>query len=423
MTVFPALSAPGLPRVQLPVADPAFIQNPYPLLTELREGQPAFLDPHLNRVVLTRHAGISAVLRDRRFGRSALHRYSRDELGWPPPDPAQAQFDAFNGNHMLDSEPPKHTRLRSLVGLAFTPRRVERLQPRIEAILARQLRGLGAGGAFDLVADYAEPLPVTVIAELLGVPPEHRAMLRPWSAAIVRLYEPSAGPQAQADAERAVQDFSALLRDLGGQRRRQPQDDLITALVQAEQAGDRLSEQELIDTCILLLNAGHEASVNGLAAGVLALLRQPEHWDALVAAAPHEDSLPIFRRATEELLRFDTPLPMFERIVLEPLELHGAALYPGDRVSLLYASGNRDPRRFDQPGALNLNRDPNPHLTFGLGIHYCLGAPLARLELALSLRALCRTLPGLRLANADEPGQYTGGFVIRGLARLDVVTA
>ncbi len=422
MTASPALSVPGLPRVQLPVADPAFVQNPYPLLTELREGQPAFLDPHLNRVVLTRHAGISAVLRDRRFGRSALHRYSRDELGWPPPDPAQAQFDAFNGNHMLDSEPPKHTRLRSLVGLAFTPRRVERLQPRIVALLDRQLRGLGASGAFDLVADYAEPLPVTVIAELLGVPPEHRAMLRPWSAAIVRLYEPSAGPQAQADAEIAVQDFSALLRDLSRQRRRQPQDDLITALVQAEQAGDRLSEQELIDTCILLLNAGHEASVNGLAGGVLALLRQPEHhWDALVAAALHENSLPIFRRATEELLRFDTPLPMFERIVLEPLELHGAALKPGDRVSLLYASGNRDPRKFDQPDALNLNRDPNPHLTFGLGLHYCLGAPLARLELALSLRALCRTLPGLRLANPDEPGQYTGGFVIRGLARLDVV--
>lgn len=410
-----------LPHIRLPVTDPAFVQNPYPLLAELRETTPVFFDPGMNRVVLTRYADISAVLRDKRFGRSALHRYSRDELGWPPPDPAQQHFDAFNGNHLLDSEPPKHTRLRSLVGLAFTPRRVEGLQERIEAILAGQLRGLGQEGAFDLVADYAEPLPVTVIAELLGVPPTDRALLRPWSAAIVRLYEPSADSLAQAEAERAVLDFSALLRELSGQRRRQPQDDLITALVGAEQDGDRLSEQELIDTCILLLNAGHEASVNGLAAGVLALLRQREHWDALVAAAPREDSLPLFRRAAEELLRFDTPLPMFERIALESMELHGAALKPGDRVSLLYASGNRDPRKFDVPGALNLNRDPNPHLTFGLGIHYCLGAPLARLELALSLRALCRALPDLRLKHADEPGQYTGGFVIRGLARLDVV--
>ncbi|MBB6017988.1 cytochrome P450 [Deinococcus radiopugnans] len=415
------MSPPNLPVFRLPVTDPAFVQNPYPLLAELRETTPVFFDPGMNRVVLTRYADISAVLRDKRFGRSALHRYSRDELGWPPPDPAQQHFDAFNGNHLLDSEPPKHTRLRSLVGLAFTPRRVEGLQKRIEAILAGQLRGLGEAGAFDLVADYAEPLPVTVIAELLGVPPTDRALLRPWSAAIVRLYEPSADSLAQAEAERAVLDFSALLRELSGQRRRQPQDDLITALVGAEQDGDRLSEQELIDTCILLLNAGHEASVNGLAAGVLALLRQREHWDALVAAAPREDSLPLFRRAAEELLRFDTPLPMFERIALESMELHGAALKPGDRVSLLYASGNRDPRKFDVPGALNLNRDPNPHLTFGLGIHYCLGAPLARLELALSLRALCRALPDLRLKHADEPGQYTGGFVIRGLARLDVV--
>lgn len=415
------MSAPNLPVFRLPVTDPAFVQNPYPLLAELRETTPVFFDPSMNRVVLTRHADISSVLRDKRFGRSALHRYSRDELGWPPPDPAQQHFDAFNGNHLLDSEPPKHTRLRSLVGLAFTPRRVEGLQKRIEAILAGQLRGLGEAGGFDLVADYAEPLPVTVIAELLGVPPTDRTLLRPWSAAIVRLYEPSADSLAQAEAERAVLDFSALLRELSGQRRRHPQDDLITALVGAEQDGDRLSEQELIDTCILLLNAGHEASVNGLAAGVLALLRQREHWDALVAAAPREDSLPLFRRAAEELLRFDTPLPMFERIALESMELHGAALKPGDRVSLLYASGNRDPRKFDVPGALNLNRDPNPHLTFGLGIHYCLGAPLARLELALSLRALCRALPDLRLKHADEPGQYTGGFVIRGLARLDVV--
>ncbi|MBZ9714317.1 cytochrome P450 [Deinococcus multiflagellatus] len=411
---------PGLPTFTLPLEDPAFLRDPYPLLAELRAWAPAFYDPGMGRVVLTRHAEISAALRDRRLGRSALHRYSRDELGWPPPDPRQANFDAFNSNHLLDSEPPKHTRLRSLVQLAFTPRRVEALQARIEAILDEQVRGLGARGPFDLVADYAEPLPVTVIAELLGVPEAERHALRPWSAAIVKLYEPAPTAADQAEAERAVLDFSALLRELVAQRRAQPQDDLITALVQAEEAGDRLTEQELIDTCILLLNAGHEASVNGLSAGVLALLRQREHWDALVAAAQDEDSLPVFRRAIEELLRFDTPLPMFERIVLDPLTLAGAELKPGERVALLYASANRDPEKFEAPDDLRLNRDPNPHLTFGLGIHYCLGAPLARLELALSLRALCRTLPGLRLLDPHEPGQYTGGFVIRGLARLDV---
>ncbi len=411
----------GLPEFALPVTDPAFVQDPYPLLARLRAELPVFRDPEMNRVVLTRHADISAALRDKRLGRSALHRYSRDELGWPLPDPRQAHFDAFNANHLLDSEPPKHTRLRSLVSLAFTPRRVERLMPRIEEILEAQLRGLGDGGPFDLVSRYAEPLPVTVIAELLGVPEEDRAGLRPWSAAIVRLYEPSASAQAQAEAEQAVLDFSALIRRLAGERRAAPRDDLITALVQAEEGGDRLSEQELVDACILLLNAGHEASVNGLAAGVLALLRRREHWEALVAAASHPDSLPVFRVAVEELLRYDTPLPLFERIVLEPMTLHGAELRPGDRLSLLYASGNRDEQKFAHPDELLLDRDPNPHLTFGLGIHYCLGAPLARLELALSLRALCRALPGLRLTDPEAPARYTGGFVIRGLERLDVV--
>lgn len=409
----------SVPTRTLPVSDPAFVRDPYPLLAQLRADAPVFVDPALDRVVLTRHADISAALRDRRLGRSALHRYSRDELGWPRPDPAQANFDAFNSNHLLDSEPPKHTRLRSLVGLAFTPRRVEALQGRIEALLAAQLDGLREQGSFDLVSAYAEPLPVTVIAELLGVPEEHRAQLRPWSAAIVKLYEPSAGAAEQAAAEQAVLDFSALLRELAAERRAEPRDDLITALVQVEQDGDRLSAQELIDTCILLLNAGHEASVNGLSAGVQALLRDRRHWETLVQAAPHEGSLPVFRRAVEELLRFDTPLPMFERIVLDPVTLGGAALNPGDRVALLYASGNRDPQRFDAPDELRLDRDPNPHLTFGLGIHYCLGAPLARLELAMSLRALCRALPDLQLGGPDA-AQYTGGFVIRGLDRLTV---
>ncbi|MFC3834647.1 MULTISPECIES: cytochrome P450 [Deinococcus] len=409
-----------LPQVTLPVTDPAFVRDPYPTLAELRRTAPAVYDPHLNRVVLTRHADIGSVLRDRRFGRSALHRYSRDELGWPLPDPRQATFDAFNSNHLLDSEPPKHTRLRSLVQLAFTPRRVEALQERIEAMLAAQLGTLRGTGSFDLVSAYAEPLPVAVIAELLGVPEAERHHLRPWSAAIVKLYEPTATPQDQDAAERAVQEFSALLRELRAQRRRDPQDDLITALAHASDGGDRLSEQELVDTAILLLNAGHEASVNGLSAGTLALLRRPHLWRTLVQAAGQDGSLPVFRTAVEELLRFDTPLPMFERIVLEPLTLHGADLHPGDRVALLYASGNRDAAAFDRPDEVDLTRQPNPHLTFGLGIHYCLGAPLARLELALSLRALCRALPELRLCDPDELGQYTGGFVIRGLARLDV---
>ena len=409
-----------LPEIALPLHDAAFVADPYPLLARLRQQTPVAYDPALNRVVLSRYADIAGVLRDKRFGRSALHRYSRDELGWPPADPRQANFDSFNDNHLLDSEPPKHTRLRGLLQLAFTPRRVEGLQGRIEDILARQIEHLGR--EFDLVAEYAEPLPVTVIAELLGVPEEARPLLRPWSAAIVRMYEPEKTPEIQAEAERAVLDFSELLRELVAQRRVKPQDDLLTALVEVEQGGDKLTEKELIDTAILLLNAGHEASVNGLAAGVLALLRDRQHWETLVRAAKSEDSLPFFRRAVEELLRYDTPLPMFERIALERVELGGAVLQAGDKVALLYASGNRDPEKFERADQIVLERDPNPHLTFGLGIHYCLGAPLARLELAQSLRALCRTLPDLHLAQPEQTPHYTGGFVIRGLGKLEVAS-
>ncbi|RJF71395.1 cytochrome P450 [Deinococcus cavernae] len=408
----------SLPQRTLPLSDPAFVADPYPLLAQWREETAAFFDPGLDRVVLTRHADISALLRDKRFGRSVLHRYSRDELGWPPPDPRQVNFDAFNDNHVLDSEPPKHTRLRGLLQLAFTPRRVEGLTPRIQVILADRLRALG--DTFDLVAEYAEPLPVTVIAELLGVPHEWREQLRPWSAAIVKMYEPDKTPQDQANAERAVLDFSAHLQELLNERRRTPANDLITALSQVESEGERLTEKELIDTCILLLNAGHEASVNGLSAGILALMRRRDRWNELVEWAQEPGSLPKFKLAVDELLRFDTPLPMFERIALEPMTLFGHEVKAGERVALLYASGNRDPRRFEQPDELRLTREPNPHLTFGLGIHYCLGAPLARLELALSLQALCRTFPNLRLVN--ETPEYTGGFVIRGLARLPVST-
>ncbi|AZI41582.1 cytochrome P450 [Deinococcus psychrotolerans] len=407
---------PALPT--LPLTDPAFVQNPYSLLEKLRDTTPIFYDAAIKQTVFLRYDDISGILRDKRFGRTLTHLYSRDELGWPPPDPAQAHFDAFNGNHMLDSEGAKHTRLRSLVGKAFTPRRVETLQPRIEAMLEEYLAQLGP--RFDVVADYAEPLPVRVIAELLGVPEAERGLLRPWSAAIVKLYEPSYSADQQAEAEHAVVEFSALIRRLAVQRRAEPKDDLITALVQVEDGGQKLSESELTDTCILLLNAGHEASVNGLSAGVLALLRQPEKWAELVEAAQSENSLPIFRTAVEELLRFDTPLPMFERYVLEDLEWNGTPLKMGDQVALIYASGNRDPRRFEKPDELRLTRDPNPHLTFGLGKHYCLGAPLARLELALSLRALVRHAPKLRLTDATAAPEYVGGFVIRGLSRLDV---
>ena len=399
---------------------PDFIFDPYPLLTELREQTPIFWEPRWRKLFFTRYEDIAFLLRDKRLGRSMLHILSREELGWPPPDPRLTAFNQFQNHIVMEQEPPDHSRLRGLVSKAFTPQRVEGMRAKITAIVNRLLAQVQANGQMDLLRDFAEPLPVTVIAELLGVPEAYRQQLRPWSAAIVKMYEVNTSDaQAQA-AEQAVTDFSNLLRVLADERRRQPQDDLITALVQAEEQGDRLTEAELIANCIFLLNAGHEASVNGLTGGMLALFRNPDQLHLLKAAA-QQDNAPLFRTAVEELLRYDTPLPLFERWVLQDFTYNGVELKRGTEVALLYASGNRDPRRFPLADHLDVTRSDNPHLTFGLGTHYCLGAPLARLELQVALETLLRRLPTLQLAIPDQHVQYNGGFVIRGLSALPVL--
>jgi unspecific monooxygenase len=401
----------------LKLNDLEFVYDPYPVLAELRETLPTFYDPVWKKVFFTRYADIAALLRDRRLGRSILHVLSRDELGWPPPNPLTRDFDRFQTHHMLDNEPPKHTRLKGLMLKAFTPARSEALRGKVLAIVDGLIDRVEGRGRMDLLADFAEPIPVTVIAELLGVPEADRAQLRPWSAAIVKLYELDyTDDQAQA-ANQAVVEFSDYIRRLAADRRRAPADDLISALVQVEEAGQSLSEEELVANCILLLNAGHEATVNGTTAGFLALHRNPGQMGAARTAAASGDH-GFFVTAVEELLRYDTPLPMFERWVLEDLEIGGVRLRRGVEVGLLYASGNRDPRRFRNPETLDLGRRDNPHLTFGLGIHYCIGAPLARIELQVAYERLLARLPRLRLA--VEPVAYTGGFVIRGVRALPV---
>jgi cytochrome P450 len=411
----------ALPHIALGARDPAFVRDPYPRLAQLRETTPVFYDPELDRVFLTRYDDVSNTLRSRRFGTSILHVLSRDELGWPPPDPRQADFDRFEDNHLLSNEPPKHTRLRALVGKAFTPRRVENLRDRVAAIVDDTLAALGDRGTFDLVHDVAEPLPVIMICELLGVGAEHRDALRAWSAAIVKLYELDHTPEQQRAANDAVVAFSAFLCGIVAQRRREPGDDLITALTGVEESGETLTEDELIGTCILLLNAGHEATVNGTSSAIISLMRHRDRWDAFCAAARSGD-YPFLKTAIEELLRFDTPLPCFERWVLEDTEIGGVLLERGMRVAMLYASANRDPRKFAAPDRIDLTRDPNPHVTFGLGIHFCLGAPLARLELQIALPALARRFPDMHLADEGAPLAYGSGFVIRGVQRLPVRT-
>ncbi|AQA13091.1 cytochrome P450 [Streptomyces malaysiensis] len=398
---------------EAPVFDPwrpSFVADPYPAYAELREGGRAHWFEPSRQWLIPRHADVSALLRDRRLGRTYLHRFSHEEFGRTAPPPEHEPFHTLNDHGMLDLEPPDHTRLRRLVSKAFTPRTVEALVPTIQRLAGELVDSFVASGGGDLIAAVAEPLPVAVIAEMLGIPPADRPALRPWSAEICGMYELSPSEETARRAVRASVEFSAYLRGLIDERRKSPGDDLISGLIAAYDEGDRLTEQEMISTCVLLLNAGHEATVNSTGNGWWALFRHPEQLAALRA-----DPDALLPTAVDELLRFDTPLQLFERWVLEDIEVGGTVIPRGGEVALLFGSANRDPARFDRPDDLDLSRADNPHVSFGAGIHYCLGAPLARLELMASFGALLREAPGMRLVREPERGT---NFVIRGLREL-----
>ncbi|MCQ6252449.1 cytochrome P450 [Streptomyces malaysiensis] len=398
---------------EAPVFDPwrpSFVADPYPAYAELREGGRAHWFEPSRQWLIPRHADVSALLRDRRLGRTYLHRFSHEEFGRTAPPPEHEPFHTLNDHGMLDLEPPDHTRLRRLVSKAFTPRTVEALVPTIQRLAGELVDSFVASGGGDLIAAVAEPLPVAVIAEMLGIPPADRPALRPWSAEICGMYELSPSEETARRAVRASVEFSAYLRGLIDERRKSPGDDLISGLIAAYDEGDRLTEQEMISTCVLLLNAGHEATVNSTGNGWWALFRHPEQLAALRA-----DPDALLPTAVDELLRFDTPLQLFERWVLEDIEVGGTVIPRGGEVALLFGSANRDPARFDRPDDLDLFRADNPHVSFGAGIHYCLGAPLARLELMASFGALLREAPGMRLVREPERGT---NFVIRGLREL-----
>lgn len=314
---------------------------------------------------------------------------------------------------MLGHEPPEHTRLRGLVQKAFMAQQVEQLRPRIESLCTELLDGLAAKNEFDLIESYATPIPVTVIAELLGVPTEMAPSLLSWSHKMVQMYEMQRTPKMESDAVKASQEFVAYLRGFVSDRRRRPSEDLISQLIAVEAEGERLTEDELISNCILLLNAGHEATVNVIGNGLLGLLKFPDQlrrWRA-------NTNVSIDKIAVEELMRFDTPLHQFNRWVLEPVEFHGTKFEVGQEIALLLGAANRDPTVFDSPDNLILDRQPNPHVSLGGGIHYCLGAPLARLEIQIAVPMFIRRFPQLSLA--EEP-EFRNNYHFHGLESLRV---
>jgi cytochrome P450 len=393
--------------------DLSFVADPYRVYRELRRDAPVLYDEATDHWLVSRYEDVNALLRDRRFGRTYHHVATDEEMGR---EPAPAWHDPFWDlieAGVLDMEPPSHTRVRRLVAKAFTPRYVEGLRPTVERIMAALVEDLHGAGEFDLLSAIAEPLPVTIIAEMLGIPEADRVHLRPWSADIVKMYELNPSIASQQDSVRACVEFSAYLRELALERNRTPRDDLISQLAQIVDEGETLTESELVGTCVLLLNAGHEATVNSTVIGWWTLFRYPDQLKAL------REDRSLLPSAVEELLRFDTPLQMFERWVLEPFELHGHEIPKGAELGLIFGSANRDDRVFDDPDALDLSRDPNPHLTFGAGIHFCLGAPLGRLELQTSFATLLDRFPGMELV--EEP-TWKPGYVVRGLAGLRVRT-
>ena len=361
--------------------------------------------------LVTDHRDVQAALRDRRFGRTYLHLAAHAEMGHDAPSPELDPFWHLINHGILDMEPPDHTRVRRLVSKAFTPGMVESMREPVQRLTDGLVDVVADAGTFDLLPSIAEPLPVAVIAELLGVPTSDRHLLRPWSADICRMYELHPSDEDRRAATRASVEFSDYLRALSRERRADPTGDLISEMALVLDEGDRLTEDELIGTCVLLLNAGHEATVNVTGNGWWALFRHPEALDRL-RAEPE-----LVPTAIEELMRWDTPLQLFERWVLEDAEIRGVRVPRGAELGLLFGSAHRDPATFDAPDELRLDREPNPHVTFGAGIHFCLGAPLARLELQTSFATVLRRLPGLELV--EEPG-WKPGYIIRGLRSLRV---
>jgi len=391
--------------------DPAFLADPYPTYAELRaQGRVQYFEP-TDQWLVPHHADVSALLRDRRLGRTYQHRFSHEDFGRTAPPAAHEPFHTLNDHGMLDLEPPDHTRIRRLVSKAFTPRTVEQLKPYVTKLAGELVDRLVAEGGGDLLSDVAEPLPVAVIAEMLGIPEKDRAPLRPWSADICGMYELSPPEDVAERAVRASVEFSEYLRELIAERRKQPGDDLISGLIAAYDEGDRLTEQEMISTCVLLLNAGHEATVNATVNGWYALFRNPGRLREL--RADHS----LVPRAVEELMRYDTPLQLFERWVLDDIEIDGTTIPRGAEIAMLFGSANHDPAVFRNPERLDLTRTDNPHISFSAGIHYCIGAPLARIELAASMTAVLEKAPTLALAAEPE---RKPNFVIRGLEGLSV---
>ncbi|UIK06874.1 cytochrome P450 [Neorhizobium galegae] len=413
MTILPDFLRidPQTHHVSLDGRNPAFYSDPNRVYALLHEHCPTFYWEEQRQWLFTGYDHVNGLLRDRRFGRQILHIASREELGLPEPLAHLENFDLAERYSLLELEPPEHTRLRTLVNRAFVSRHIERLRPEIAELAERLIDGFEGQGETELLSSFADIIPVTMIARMIGIPDEMGPQLLAWSHAYVGMYMFKRTQQDEHAADRAAGEFSDYVKGLIAERRREPREDLLTHMIHTEHKGQYLTNDELVSTTIVLLNAGHEATVHQIGNSVRVILES-----GLPPADLFRDEAAT-ERTVEETLRICAPVHIFQRWALEDVEVDGLSFKRGDKVSLILAAANLDPNKFSDPLAFKPDRQEAANLSFGAGIHFCIGAPLARLELNTVLPILFRRLPGMRIA---VPPVVKDVYHFHGLERLDL---
>ncbi|MBM4254751.1 MAG: cytochrome P450 [Deltaproteobacteria bacterium] len=390
---------------------PDVIADPYPYFHQLRAEDPVHWNPQWGGWILTRYDDVQASFQDRRLSADRMSPFMAG-LKKAEAQELQPSYQIFS-KWMVFTDPPQHTRLRMLVNKAFTPRRVEGLRPRIQAVVDELLDRVIPAGQMELIHDFAYLLPVTVIAELLGVPARDHENIKKWSDEITLFIFGAIGvPDRRQRAQLAMVEMAKYLKAVIAERRQQPQDDLISALIAAQEQDDALTDDEIVSTCSLVLFGGHETTTNLISSSVHALLKNPAQKQKLT------ENPDLISTAVEEFLRYDGPSKSMVRLALEDFELRGKQIKKGQRLLLFQSAANHDPERFPDPDSLDVARQPNPHVAFGYGIHFCLGAPLARIETAITVNTILRRLPKLRLAT--DTLEWHPTIVSRALKTLPV---
>lgn len=412
MTQFPFIQInPATRHVSLDARVPAFYSDPNQAYAALHAGSPTFYWSEQKQWYFTSYEHVNALLRDRRFGRQILHVARRDELGMPEPAAHTRHFDKAEQHSLLEIEPPEHTRLRTLVNRAFVSRHVEKMKGEIELLANRLIDAFEADGSVELLSRFADVIPVTMIARMIGIPEEMGPQLLKWSHDYVGMYMFKRSRADEEAADRSAKEFAEYVRSVIAERRAEPRDDLLSHMIHTEHKGQFLTEDELISTTIVLLNAGHEATVHQIGNSVRVIL------ESGLDPAPMFADEKATERTVEETLRICAPVHIFERWCIEPAEIDGLSFKRGDKVGLILAAANLDPSKFPDPLAFKPDRDEGANLSFGAGIHFCIGAPLARLELNVALPLLFKRLPGLALAAAPKVKDV---YHFHGLERLDL---